>query len=108
MINFNKGHVKHSVGGLSNKYKRMAEIYKVFGTGWTDYHLFSDDKLIELFNHESYGTPVSSNNGFALGKSWLNVNVSMWLEDASKGHLCRAELYNDEKFPHWWLDSIFN
>lgn len=103
----NKGNIKKSVGGVSNRFKRMAEIYRVFGSGWTDYHLFTDEKLVELFNNESYGEPLSENNGFALGKSWLNVNVAMWLEDRARGHLVLSELYEDEKFPHWWLDSIF-
>jgi hypothetical protein len=68
---------------------------------------FSDQALIELFNHESYGTPLSPNNGYALGKKWLNVHVAMWKEDIRDGFLFKKELYDDPKFPHWWLDSIF-
>jgi len=63
--------------------------------------------LIELFNGESYGTPVSPKNGFAHGKKMLSLNVTMWKEDISKGLLFKHELYADQKFPHWWLDSIF-
>jgi len=63
--------------------------------------------MIELFNNESYGTPLSSKNGFALGKKWLNVHVKMWREDIQTGILFKKELYEDPKFPHWWLDSIF-
>ncbi len=104
----NKGKIKKTVGGLSQRYLRMAPLYKLFGTGWTNYHLFTDEKLIELFNNESYGTKLSENNGFALGKRWLNVNVAMWIEDNNKGELCKIELYQDERFPHWWLDSILS
>lgn len=85
----------------------MSEIYKVFANDWKQFHDFSDDSLIELFNHESYGTPISESNGYALGKKWLNVNVSMWKEDIEKGLLNKTELYADSKFPDWWLDSIF-
>jgi hypothetical protein len=31
----------------------------------------------------------------------------MWKEDIESGLLFKKELYEDEKFPHWWLDSIF-
>jgi hypothetical protein len=31
----------------------------------------------------------------------------MWKEDIEKGILFKKELYEDPKFPHWWLDSIF-
>lgn len=103
----NKGHIKKTINGVSNRFKRMAEVYRAFGVGWTDYHLFTDEKIVELFNHESYGTSVSFDNGFALGKKWLNVMVAMWIEDIEKGYLFKHELYEDEKFPHWWLDSIF-
>lgn len=99
--------MKQTIGGVSKKFKRMAEVYKIFGVGWTDYHEFTDEKLIELFNHESFGTPVSDNNGYALGKKWLNVNVSMWFEDIEKGYFFKSELYQDEKYPHWWLDNLF-
>ncbi len=62
---------------------------------------------VELFNSESYGTPVSDNNGYALGKKWMNVTIAMWIEDINKGLLFKCELYEDENLPHWWLDSIF-
>lgn len=85
---------------------RMCEVYEIFANDWRSTHLFTDEMKIELFNHESYGTPVSKLNGYALGKSWLNVNVSMWKEDFERGYLFKQELYQDGKFPHWWLDSI--
>lgn len=82
-------------------------MYRMFANDWKQFHDFSEDALIELYNHESYGTPVSELNGFALGKKWLNVNVAMWKEDIGKGLLREQELYEDQKFPHWWLDSVF-
>lgn len=86
----------------------MAEVYRSFGRDWAQTHSFSDEMLIELFNAESYGTPISKLNGFALGKSWLNVNVAMWKEDLEKGTLFKEELYRDGAFPHWWLDSVLS
>jgi hypothetical protein len=79
----------------------------MFARHWEHCLDFSDEKLIELFNGESYGTFVSANNGFAHGKKWLSLNVEMWKEDIQKGYLLKRELYEDELFPHWWLDSIF-
>ncbi len=85
----------------------MCDIYRIFSKDWEHLHDFSDQSMIELFNHESYGLPISPKNGFALGKKWLNVHVKMWIEDIEGGLLFKKELYEDPKFPHWWLDSIF-
>lgn len=82
----------------------MSEVYRRFGRDWAHTHDFSDEMLVELYNSESYGGPVSPLNGFALGKKWLNVCVAMWKEDLEKGYLFKEELYKD--FPHWWLDSV--
>lgn len=79
----------------------------MFANDWKHCLDFSDDMLLELYNHESYGQPVSQTNGFMHGKKWLNLNVTMWKEDMAKGLLFKQELYADPKFPHWWLDNIF-
>jgi len=68
---------------------------------------YSDEALLELYNAESFGGKTSSLNGFAVGKKYLSVHVEMWREDILGGILFKHELYEDEKFPHWWLDSIF-
>lgn len=79
----------------------------MFSKDWEDCLDFSDEMLIELFNGESYGTRISPKNGFSVGKKWLNLNISMWPEDMEKGNLQLWELYEDPKFPHWWLDKVF-
>lgn len=85
----------------------MSEVYRIFAKEWEHCLDFSDEMLIELFNGESYGTYVSPKNGFAHGKKWLSLNVSMWKEDIASGLLFKYELYDDGTFPHWWLDSVF-
>jgi hypothetical protein len=105
--NGNKGQLKHSINGVSKRFKRMAEVYRIFAADWAHVLDFSDEMLIELFNAESFGSEVSKHNGFACGKRWLNVNVSMWKEDIAKGLFRASELYADPKYPVWWLDSIF-
>ena len=79
----------------------------IFARPWSDGHDFTDEAKVELFNHESYGTPLTPHNGYALGKKWLNVQVAMWFEDMANGLLFKHELYEDPLFPHWWLDSVF-
>jgi hypothetical protein len=69
----------------------MAEIYKMFASEWENVLDFSDEQT----------------NGYMHGKKWLNLNVTMWKEDIEKGLLFVHELYEDPKFPHWWLDRIF-
>lgn len=96
-----------TVGGLTGKFKRRSIIYHYFARGWQDEFDFSDEMKVELFNSESFGTPVSDRNGFALGKKWMDVTIAMWKEDIRKGLLFIDELYEDQNYPHWWLDSIF-
>lgn len=84
----------------------MCEVYEIFSKDWKSTHSFADEMKLELYNHESFGTAVSKLNGYALGKTWLNVNVAMWKEDFIKGYLFKQELYDDPTFPHWWLDSV--
>lgn len=79
----------------------------MFASDWKDCLDFSDEALVELYNYESYGGQISPKNGFAVGKKWLNLNVSMWKEDIAQGYLFKHELYEDPKFPHWWLDGVF-
>lgn len=64
--------------------------------------------MLDLYNHESYGTSINSKNGFSEGKKWMSVIVSMWLEDIALGNLMLFELYEDPELPDWWLDSIFS
>ena len=85
----------------------MSEVYKMFANDWKDCLDFSDESLVELYNYESYGGTISPKNGFAVGKKWLNLNVSMWKKDITQGFLLKRELYEDPKFPHWWLDGVF-
>jgi len=84
----------------------MSELYKHFSNDWKDCLDFSEDSLREMYNGETHGDPVSQTNGFYHGKKWLNVTVKMWKEDIQKGLLLKQELYNDPKYPHWWLDSV--
>lgn len=97
---------RHSVNGVSNKFKRMAALYKIFAESLSQRLDFSDDSLLELYNFESFGGSISSNNGFAFGKQYLNLQVTMWREDLIAGNLTKAELYEDDRFPHEWLDRV--
>lgn len=108
-MSHNKGQPRKSVNGLSGKFKRMMEVYRYFASPWAHVLNFDDNSAIELFNYESYGTPMTNKdkNGFYVGKQWLNTNVAMWMEDRYKGHLVVSELYDDPNLPNWWLDSIF-
>ena len=85
----------------------MCEVYRVFSNDWKHLLDYSEEALVELFCSESFGGKTSPNNGYAVGKKYLSVHVEMWREDIRDGLLFKQELYEDEKFPHWWLDSIF-
>lgn len=59
-----------------------------------------------MYSHETFGTSISPNNGFACGKSWMGVSIAMWKEDIQKGLLRKQELYDDPNFPNGWLDKV--
>lgn len=83
----------------------MSNVYKLFTDHFDTLAEFSDHSLIEMYNGETHGTPVSKYNGFFIGKKRLNITIKMWKEDLKLGNLSRYELYND-RFPHWWLDKV--
>jgi hypothetical protein len=85
----------------------MSEVYRIFSKDWEHCLDYSDQSLRELYYSETHGDPVLQNNGFYVGKKYLNLSVAMWKEDMEKGCLFKQELYNDPKFPHWWLDKVF-
>lgn len=86
----------------------MSELYRLFADDWKHVLDFSDDALLSLYNHESYGTSLSDRNGFAVGKKYLNLQVTAWIECLREGTLAKFELYQDPLFSnhHWWLDSV--
>lgn len=77
---------------ISKKYRNKAKIYKEFASEWSNILSFDEDALEECFFWETYGKPVSENNGYAVGKKWLNVFISMWKEDIRDGLLFKSEL----------------
>ena len=94
---------------VSKKFRKMSEVYKIFSRQWEHIMDYGEESLIEMFNHETYGTEIKDRkrNGYYVGKQWLNVHIEMWKEDIQKGYLRKQELYDDPLFPHWWLDSVF-
>lgn len=92
---------------VSPRYRRMAEVYRVFASAWGHMLDFSDGAMAEMQQHESRGGTVGDLNGYAVGKKYLNLHVTTWKQDIRAGLLFKWELYADPKFPHWWLDSVF-
>ena len=85
----------------------MCEIYIIFSNDWKDCCDFSEGMMLELYYAEAFGDKVSQNNGYYVGKRYMNLTIAMWKQDIEIGYLLKSELYNDETFPHWWLDKIF-
>lgn len=101
------GALRKTVGGLSAKYRAMAEIYRYFGRHWAHCLDFSDQAMVDHCNYISYEGKIDPFvNGFYHGMKWAEVNVAMWKEDMAKGELGRAELYADPNLPGWWLDKV--
>ena len=84
----------------------MSEVYKHFSKDWKHCLDYSEESMLELYYSESYGDECSYDNGFYIGKKYLNLTVAMWKEDISKGYLFKNELYEDYNLPDWWLDKV--
>jgi len=67
---------------ISEKYRLKAKQYRRFARTWEHMLDFSEEALMECFLWESYGKPCNQKtNGYAIGKGWMDVNISMWHED---------------------------
>lgn len=94
---------------ISQRYRRMAEVYRIFARAWAHVLDFSESALGEMFAHESRGSAIDrSDNGYEVGKKWLNVQVAVWRQDIACGLLFKHELYADGAFPRWWLDRVLD
>lgn len=99
-------------GHMTKRWLEMSKLYKRFAEPWKDSCDFSDEAAKAMFDYESNGIgdlslsifETNMPNGYAVGKHWLNVQVSMWREDLGKT-LWFSELEKD--YPRWWLESIF-
>lgn len=86
----------------------MSNVYKHFSKDWQHILDYSDESLLELYISESYGdVQCSTDNGYYIGKKYLNLTIAMWKEDIIKGTLRKYELYDDPNLPNWWLDKVF-
>lgn len=93
---------------VGKNYVKIIPLYKHFakhieGLDW------SDAALHEWYKAETFGSPspvnVSEKNGYKQGKKWMDVTVAMWKEDFGNT-LFVQELYEDNAYPHWWLDKV--
>jgi hypothetical protein len=76
-------------------------MYRRFGADFPDLDRSEEAKLA-MYRHESLGDPEPVDNGYVVGKSWMDATVKMWREDIGKGNLLREEL----DFPGWFLDRV--
>lgn len=93
---------------------KMAEIYKLFVDVFNAD--FSSRAAQALFDYESRGdgfiqldTFIDTNNGYAIGKKWCDVNIAMWLKALEKPgwYWELKSIYSDRRYPRWWLNKIF-
>lgn len=100
----------------TNRWLRMAEIYKRFARPNAQICDFSDKAAEAMFDFESQGIgdlrlnlfnkmDDGKFNGFAIGKHWMDVTISMWKEEMRARLLFIDELLED--FPEWWIKKIF-
>lgn len=91
---------------ISKKWRRMADMYVRFAKNYPRAD-FSDAAAEAMYLHESAGHPLpnAAVNGYALGKKWMGVTVSMWREDIADRQLTSGELVADG-YPEWFLRRV--
>jgi hypothetical protein len=91
----------------------MSEIYRKFG-GESPNLDYSEVSAREMYLFETRGEGdltsglfgKNKENGYAVGKKWMNVHIEMWKRDILSGLLFRFEL--EEHYPKWFLDKFVN
>ncbi len=70
---------------VTDRWRRKSEIYRRYArsaeaTGFVcDW---SEAAAEDMFRYESSGgTPPAKDNGYAIGKGWLDVQIASWVED---------------------------
>jgi hypothetical protein len=62
----------------AEKYRELAKIAEQTGFKCD----FSNEAANAMFNFESSGIgKIEYDNGYAIGKKWMDVQISMWIED---------------------------
>jgi len=87
----------------SKKWRRMADMYARFADDWPNAD-FSESAAIAMYEREN-GKPLPKTdkvNGFALGKKWMEITLTVWREDIPNGLLFVQELL-DDGYPEWFL-----
>lgn len=102
---------------ISKKYTKIVEAYKYFARDFADTADFSDEAKKNMYSYETFGrprvkyseiTPNGLYNGFAIGKHWMDVTLSMWREDIQSGFLTKYEIYNDPDIPDFIKNIVTN
>ena len=106
---------------MTKKWLRMAEMYKHFAKPWNHLCDFSEEAKQAMFDYESKGIgnlkqDIFSQeicNGYALGKHWMDVNVSEWKRGLTEQDLGWTKvppiLYIHEllvDYPEWFLKKV--
>lgn len=111
---------------MTKRFIKMCEVYKIFADDYCD---FSQDAMKAMYEFETFGkgsisidgfnTSGLNPNGYAVGKKFLNITVSMWMDELkpfingerNRTHIgwfnTISRIYHDKSFPKWWLDEIF-
>jgi len=96
---------------VTRRWRKIIPIYQFFAQGHCSGYDFSEKSVLECFLVESEGIEAKNlNNGFLLGKKWMDVTIAMWREDIKKGLLFKRELYADDFFKNfeWYLDRVLD
>lgn len=98
---------------LPRKYLRRASVYRR-AAGRNEPYDFSLAALIACYNYESTGGDMPINNGYIIGKRWLDLSIETWREDIMAGLFCKADFispitkwYAERAMSDWIVPAWF-
>lgn len=96
----------------------MSQVYKLFAENFKNVS-FTEEDAQEVYLWESTGKGClkagvfpairtdGTYNGYMIGKTWKDWHVTEWKTAIKERLLFVWELYQDKRWPKWWLDKIF-
>lgn len=98
---------------MTDQWKSLAALYRRFA-GDDPSLDFSTEAAERCYQHETFGTgdnpygvfAQGRMNGYAIGKQWLNLQITSWQRDIRAGLLSKWELRSDPTLPHPWIDNL--
>lgn len=90
---------------ISETFNKLAEVYKFFGKdfGELDWSYNAKVAMYLYTKRKKKDRTLMSRNGYFVGKSIADVQITFWKEDIKSGRLTLDDILSDPMIPVWWV-----